>query len=461
MKPDRQRLRWWLIPTLTLAIGSTAGAATIALASTGAERAQAPAVFDATHLPPLLTTAGESVDLEYDTHCAPPDEDVEPVCDVRGSVFVRAAGERSFEEHALVPRSVDGRDQLAFTVPASLAGRSGGFEYYAALESSIAGERLVVPAGGSEAPQASRPLENEVDISLGRHEFGRGRRAGTRLAFARWGDGPADVGLEPGRNLGPIGASAFDVDNSGSVLVLDQVHRRLLRWRKGADTPVRIPVSVAGTLADLATDPDGAIYVLESAARDGRRAQVRRFDDDGRELEVIETAERTSSQIRMSPDGPVVLGQPSHQWLPVSVSGMPASRAEQLERGRSGRPFRDGVETIALRRGNELLVALTAGRRISRSWRLTSDTPLAEVQLAEPLGSQRLAVVVRAYDERSDEFVVLVLDRHGIVDRFALDPADWAESSPFGRFRLVGKFLHRLGSTSAGAFVDRYQLEVR
>ncbi len=68
---------------------------------------------------------------------------------------------------------------------------------------------------------------------------------------------------------------------------------------------------------------------------------------------------------------------------------------------------------------------------------------------------------MRAYDERSDEFVVLVLDRHGLVDRFALDSADWAESAPFGRFRLVGKSLYRLGSTSAGAFVDRFDLEVR
>jgi hypothetical protein len=201
--------------------------------------------------------------------------------------------------------------------------------------------------------------------------------------------------------------------------------------------------------------------VLETATKDRKNALVRRFDGGGRDLDAIETAEPTSSQIRMSPIGPVVLGQPSHQWLPVLADGTPAPPRAQLERARSGRPFRDGAEVVVLRRENELRVALLTARRISRSWRLTSDTPLAEVQLAEPLGGQRLAVVMRTYDERADEFVVLVLDRHGVADRFALDAADWAESAPFGRFRLVGKSLYRFGSTSAGVFVDRFELEVR
>ena len=67
----------------------------------------------------------------------------------------------------------------------------------------------------------------------------------------------------------------------------------------------------------------------------------------------------------------------------------------------------------------------------------------------------------RLYEDTIDEFVVLVLDRHGLVDRFSLDSADWAETSPLGRFRLLGRSLYRLGSTPAGAFVDRYDLEVR
>jgi hypothetical protein len=450
-----------MLPILGLAVGSAAGAATIALAASGTPGSGTRAVLDATHFPPLLTAPGERVDLAYDMHCAAPDEETEEsTCDVHGTVFIRAAGDGDFDQRELVPRSADGREQLVTTVPTSLAERPGGFEYYAVLEAPTLGERLVVPAGGADAPQRSLPLERSVDVALGRHRFGHGRRAGTRLAFSRWGDGPTDVGLEQGKNLGPIGAASFDVDASGALFVLDQVHRRLLRWTKGANVPARIPVSVTGTLADIATGTDGSIFVLESTAREGRTALVRRFDDGGRELDAIETAERTSSQIRMSPTGPVVLGQPSHQWLPVSVGGVPASPSEQVERGRSGRTFRDGAEVIVLRRENELRVALLAGRRITRSWRLTSDTPLAEVQLAEPLG-QRLVVVVRVYDERSDEFVVALLDRRGLVDQFALDSAAWAETAPFGRSRLLGRSLYRFGSTSTGAFIDSFDLEVR
>ena len=60
-----------------------------------------------------------------------------------------------------------------------------------------------------------------------------------------------------------------------------------------------------------------------------------------------------------------------------------------------------------------------------------------------------------------DEFVVLVLDRNGLVERFVVDSAEWAEASALGRFRLVGSSMYRLGSSPAGAFIDRFDLEVR
>lgn len=84
---------------------------------------------------------------------------------------------------------------------------------------------------------------------------------------------------------------------------------------------------------------------------------------------------------------------------------------------------------------------------------------MAEVQLAEPVGSG-LLVVARVYTDDRAEFVVLVLDEYGLAQRFALDSADWAETAPLSRFRLVGSALYRLGSTSAGLFVDRFDLEV-
>jgi hypothetical protein len=462
MRPSTPFHRWWLLAALGLAVGSATGIATVTLASAARDQRSESTprpVLDATHLPPLLTVRGEQVDLTYDVHCVRGIEDPEAGCDVRGSVFVRPLGSDSFDEIALTPYARNGERQLVATVPDNLTSEPG-FAYYAVLEAPEIGQRVTVPAGGAAAPHVSRQLANSVPVPLGRHVFGRGRRDGTRLAFAHWGDRLAAVGLENGRQLDPVGASAFDVDGSGAIILLDQVHHRLLRWEKGAKDPARVPISVTGTLADMAVADDGSTFVLETTAPPGRNPLVRRFDDGGRELEAIETAERTPSRIQLMPSGPVVLTHPSHHWVPITLDGTPASPADQLRHGRSGRPLQGGREVVVLRSGSELRVALVAGRNVLRSWRLTSDTSLAEVQLAEPMG-ERFVIVVRLYDSDMDEFGVFVLDRMGLVDRLALDSADWAETAPLSRFRLVGRSLYRLGSSSTGVFVDRFDLEVR
>jgi hypothetical protein len=47
-----------------------------------------------------------------------------------------------------------------------------------------------------------------------------------------------------------------------------------------------------------------------------------------------------------------------------------------------------------------------------------------------------------------------------VVQRFSVQPAEWAESAPLARFRLAGSRLYQLGASQAGAFVDRFDLEV-
>lgn len=460
---SRQRFRRRsLASTLGVVFGVAAGigAATWSVAGAGPSSTQPQAVFEVTHLPPLLTTADESIDLAYDVHCAAAEgESADAGCDARGTVFARMIGGTTFEALPLEYRAEGGVRQLAVVVPDRIRG-SRGIEYYAELEAPTIGRQVTLPSGGAAAPHVSRPLLDSVTVDLGRHVFGSSRREGLRVAFASWGDRAAEAGLEHGRNLGPVGASAFDVDVRGSVFLLDQVHRRVLRWDEGSKLAANVPVSVNGTLADMSVADDGSIYVLETTGLSGRRPLVRRFDDGGRELEAVETAEPTSSQIRISNGTPVVLGRPSHHWMPIMVDGVPAAPAQQRERGRPGRRFGGGLEVMAARHGNEIRVAVVAGRAVTRSWRVTSATPLAEIQLAEPWG-QRVVLVARVYDDSADEFVALVLGRNGLVGRFALDSADWAEASALGRFKLVGRSLYRLGSSPSGVFVDRYDLEVR
>lgn len=457
-QPSRRRV---LAPALGAVLGIVAGvsAASWSTAVAGQTSNEPQPILDATHLPPLLTT-GEPLELAYDVHCAASDEETaDEGCAVRGSVFVRRIGDRAFSELPLASRSVGGLRQLAALVPDTLTRNGRGVEYYAVVEAPEVDKRLLLPAGGPAAPHVSRPLGNAVTIDLGRHVFGVDRRADTRVASAAWGERPGQAGLEDGRSLTPIGASSFDIDAQGNVLLLDQVHRRLLRWSKG-DTPEQVPVSVAGTLADMAVAGDGSFYVLESTAPTGRNPLVKRFDDGGRELEAIESAERTPSQIRIDERGPVVLGRPSHHWVPLVVGGVPASADKQLARGRAGRQFGGGREVVVYRHADEVRVAVVAGQNVIRSWRVRSSTALAEVQLVEPWG-QRIVLVVRVYDAGADEFVVLVLGRDALVDRFALASAGWAEPAPLGRFRLVGRSLYRLGSSPSGVFIDRFDLEVR
>jgi hypothetical protein len=100
------------------------------------------------------------------------------------------------------------------------------------------------------------------------------------------------------------------------------------------------------------------------------------------------------------------------------------------------------------------------GGLVVRSWRVTSETPLAEIQLAEPFGAG-LLLIARVYTDAQDEFRVLELGPRGLVGSASLDSADWAETAPLSRFRLAGSSLYQLGSTPAGLFVDRFDLEVK
>ena len=414
-------------------------------------------VLEATHDPPLLMLPDEPLELSYNVYCATAGvEDPEESCDVSGSVFARPAGRGAFRELPLVATSSNGLRTLVADVPDVIAASRDGIEYYASLRSADA--TVAVPTGGATAPDRTRRLADPVEVQLGEHAFGRVRTRSARVASAHWGDGPADAGLEQDRDLAAIGATAFDVDQAGTVFVLDEAHRRVLRWSKGDSAPGRVPLSIDGRLADMSVASDGSIYVVESVAPPGRHPLLRRFDENGRDLDVVETAERPS-QIRVGPDGPIVLEQPSNQWMPAVLDGQPASAAQQRAHGRSARPLRGGGEVVVRRLGSQIRVALLGDGALRRAWRITSTTPLGEVQLAEPMG-QRLVLVVRAYSDTADEFVVLILDRKGLAESFSVDAADWAESAPLGRFRFVNGSLFQLGSTPSGAFVDRFDLEV-
>jgi hypothetical protein len=452
------------------------GAATVGIAERAGAAGEEPApALEATHVPPLLTASGEDVRLAYDLNCATDDDP--SGCVGSGTVYLRPGDAGAFVPYPLRFDASAQSGRYSLDVPAAIAHDTAGFSYYAVFDGPGGGS-VTVPAAGADAPERSVPLENvssggllsrgeskrgtlrvhaATTVALGSHRFHGTRAASERVVSASWGDGPDTVGLEGGPQSQPIGASSFDVAPNGDVVLLDEAHKRLLTWRRskvvdshGAD--------VNGTIADLALAGDGSAYVLESTPdADDEGPSLRHVDSRGHELESWAVADRRASEIRMgNGGGPEVLEYPSSEWIDVGAAGHPLSGRSQLAHGHVGRQSRDGSDVVVLRTGDELRIALTHGRA-QKAWRITSRTPLAEVQLAEPFRDGVLAVV-RTYTDVDAEFVVLVLGRAGIVSRFSVPGSDWADSAPLSRFRLAGNSLYQLGSTPAGVFVDRYDL---
>lgn len=449
-----------------LFLGALAGLSLVAVLGT-ATASQAPGALAAprlevAHLSPALRAANEKLELEYDAYClAGPEADPEAPCTVSGTVHVRTGERGPFRAIPLTQRAGAGASgALAATVPEALTRSPQGVAYFAELHDEQTGATTTIPAGGASAPHRSWALGSPVTVDLGAHRFGGTRLASERVVSARWGDGASEVGLEEGRNLSPIGASAFDVLSDRSVVVLDEAKRRALRFVPGKGSPTAIPLDIEGTIADLAVSGDGVLHVLETTTRSARSPVLRVFSSTGRALGETPLAER-AYRVRVTPDGAAhVRTERSSQWMQARSRHGVVLPETQRATARSGAAAPDGSEVHVLRRGNEVRLALVRAGAVQRSWRLISDTPLAEVQVAEPAAS-RLVVVVRAYTDANDEFLVLVLGPKGVSSRFAVGSFDWAETAPLSRFRLVGDSLYQLGSTRAGVFVDRFDLEVK
>jgi len=462
MEPIRTRWRMLTGGLSGLILGVAGGIVGIALLAGGASGGAGDggtSYIMAGHLPPLLTVAGQDVTIRYAIVCPPPGGDVssgEP-CDGGGDVYIRSGHTGGFERLSLTRGAGSAAGRYFVDVPASIAADPRGFSYYAVLRDRDHGTELTVPAGGADAPQQSFPLRDPVTVALGAHSFGATRTADARVADAPWGDGVGQAGLLGGPTSMRIGPSSFDVSRDGTVALLDEMNDRVERWRGGALVG-SVPVEVAAATSDFAVGAGGTMYVIDGRSAAGDTPLLRTFAPDGLLVRARHIAERTWSQLRIGPRGPIVQQEPSEQWMPATDGAAPLDRAAQARAGSPGRPLADGSQLVVLRSGvGEVRLARIAGGAVRASWRVLSATPLGEVQLADATGD-RVVLVVKAYTDTQDEFVVLVLDGRRLVQRFSVPSDQWAEAAPLAHFRLVGSSLYKLGSTPAGAFVDRYDL---
>jgi hypothetical protein len=415
-------------------------------------------LIDATHVPPLITVPGEAVTLRYDVYCPPPEGAPTDACDGDGTVYARAG---SFGPFRAFPLQRDGKASAGryfARLPDAIASSPAGFSYYAVLRNRANGAAMTLPPGGASAPQRSYRAASAVDVDLGAHRFGAPRSPSKRVLDIRWGDGLAEAGLEGGPGSTPVGPGAFAVAADGTVTLLDQVHRRALELRPGAVAASAVPLAVNGTLADLAVGPGGDLWVLETAGRGA--PLLRAFTPRGAPERVVPLADRTASQLRIAPAGPVVKQLPSEQWVPAVEDGVAlGARAQELA-AESARPVSKARDVVVLRTGDEARVALVGAAGVERAWRVRSSTPLGEIQLAEPYGDG-VVLVLRSYTDDRSEFTVARLGARGLAGTFAVASADWAETAPLSRFRLAGSSVYRLGSTPESVSIDRFDLEVR
>jgi hypothetical protein len=444
----KEKWRW---PLAGFVLGAVVGATVLTVNVVGASSPERGAVRAAgfgeiLHTPVLLARAGEPVELSFDVVCGAEKDAPESHCNPTGSVFVRPVSGSTFSKLPL-EREPDGL--LSAVVPAGETG--AGFDYYVVMDNGR-GQTASLPEAGADAPQHVWPLGDWTTVDLGAAHFRQARVPSSLVRELSWGRGDAAIGLDSGREQSRIGPSAFDVAPDGSVVLLDQVNRRLVLLRRGI-RPAHVPIAFSGGEGDLAVDGAGTIYVLDSATR----PMVHAFTSAGASIATVALAEPTADMIRIGPSGPLVHSYPSEMWLPTGPGRPPFGPERQLATAQPARSADGGLGVVVHASSAAVRVALVRGDRVVRAWLLHGESSFGEVQLAEPYGDG-MVVVVRLWNEKHAEFRVLRLGPKGLVQSFDVTPAEWAESASLSRFRLHGNTLYQLRSDPSGIEIAKFEI---
>ena len=208
------------------------------------------------------------------------------------------------------------RGLLSATVGASDA--AGGFDYYARIDNGR-GQSAELPGGATDAPQHVWPIESRTRVDLGATRFGRTRAPDAVVASFPWGKSDRAAGLDSGPEQARIGPSAFDVAPDGSVVVLDQVNRRLAIVR-----PESSPAHCRShSMAVRATSPSRPTGRSTCSTPPAFRC-CGRSAAGGYPVAATRLAEQTADMVRVGPSGPLVHAYPSEMWLSTGAARPPA-----------------------------------------------------------------------------------------------------------------------------------------
>lgn len=188
-------------------------------------------------------------------------------------------------------------------------------------------------ADSGPQPVAAEPAENEVPAAAPRTVFAR----------AGWGSGAGELGRSRPEEANPEAPMSLAEGTDGSVVVLDQVNRRLLRFDRDGHPAGTTPLTMSEP-QDLAVARDGTAAVLDRLV--DRNVTV--LSPDGRTLGSLpvegEGIPEGGGVTAVTVDGEDVYVERENG--PMVRIGDIRGNAAQERREIPGRPTRDGLSYI-------------------------------------------------------------------------------------------------------------------
>lgn len=222
----------------------------------------------------------------------------------------------------------------------------------------------------------------------------------------------------------------------------------------------------------LAVSTTEEIYVLDQGAR--TLAHVDVLGADGTRIGTSQLGALIPEGLRVDGQTLIVRDGLTNFWATAFVGRTkPVSGPNQMESAQGGRalsslerqqaaafmedlPSGPSSPRLVMSVTDEWArIAIVSGQVVQAVWEITSERNIGEMQLAE-VTDRGLLVVIRTWDEASDAFEVLTLDRSGLVNSFAVGSEAFADSAPLGRFELGPSGLYQMRSTDSEFSIVRF-----
>ncbi len=201
------------------------------------------------------------------------------------------------------------------------------------------------PPSGSDWPSGPRPPELQI-APFGAAPSDEGAGDHHTLLRATWGSGQGQLGRTRPAEANPEAASAFTVDASGRLLVVDKVNGRLVRYDRSGQ-PIGSFASPLRSPQEVLTTPDGSILLMDRLAD----KSVAILDENGRlkgRLPVVgKGVEQGGQTTGLFHDAEGIYVEVDHSQV-VRI-GDASGNADEARPTLDGRPSRDGKTLLSAR----------------------------------------------------------------------------------------------------------------